>query len=61
MDTFQVSHDPSEILICWFDAQEIFLIIIKVENSCATIKCAETMMLFKDALKNSKFKRTSIN
>ncbi len=61
MDTFQVSHDPSEILICWFDAQEIFLIIIKVENSCATINCAETMMLFKDALKNSKFKRTSIN
>jgi len=29
------SHDPSEIiLICWFDAQETFLIIINVENSC---------------------------
>ncbi len=32
-----VSHDPSEIiLICWFAAQETFLIIIiNVENSCA--------------------------
>ncbi len=30
------SHDPSEIiLICWFAAQETFLIIINVENSCA--------------------------
>ncbi len=30
-----VSHDPSEIiLICWFAAQETFL-IINVENSCA--------------------------
>ncbi len=29
-----VSHDPSEIiLICWFAAQETFLIIINVENS----------------------------
>ncbi len=31
-----VSHDPSEIiLIYWFAAQETFLIIINVENSCA--------------------------
>ncbi len=31
-----VSHDPSEInLICWFDAQETFLIIIIAEMSCA--------------------------
>jgi len=30
-----VSHDPSEIiLICWFAAQETFLIIINVKNSC---------------------------
>jgi len=30
-----VSHDPSEIiLICRFDAQEAFLIIINVKNSC---------------------------
>ncbi len=28
-----VSHDPSEIiLICWFGAEETFLIIIDVEN-----------------------------
>jgi len=32
-----VSHDPSEmILICWFAAQETFLIIINVENSFNT-------------------------
>ncbi len=38
-----VSHDPSEIIIiCWFGAQETFIIIIiiiiiiiNVENSCA--------------------------
>ncbi len=30
-----VSHDPSEIIIiCSFAAQESFLIIINVENSC---------------------------
>ncbi len=30
-----VSHDCSEIiLICWFGAQERFLIMINVENSC---------------------------
>ncbi len=29
-------HDPSEIiLMCWFGAQEIFLIIINAGNSCA--------------------------
>jgi len=27
---------PSEIiLMCWFDAQETFIIIINAENSCA--------------------------
>ncbi len=32
-----VSRDPSEIiLLCWFCAQETF-IIIKVENSCADL------------------------
>jgi len=31
-----VSHDRSEIiLICWFAAQDTFLLIINVENSCA--------------------------
>ncbi len=33
---FQKSHDPSEIiLICWFGAQETFVIIISVENRWA--------------------------
>ncbi len=33
-----VSHDPSEIiLICWFAAQQTFLIIVNVESSCAYI------------------------
>jgi len=32
---YSVSHDPSEIiLICWFGAEETFL-IINVENNCA--------------------------
>jgi len=31
-----VSHDISEIIIiCWFAAQETFIIITNVENSCA--------------------------
>ncbi len=31
-----LSHEPSEIiLICRFDAQETFLTIINVKNSCA--------------------------
>ncbi len=31
-----VPYDPSEIIeICWFAAQETFLIISYVENSCA--------------------------
>ncbi len=35
-----VSHDSSEIiLICWFAAQETFLIIINVENSAASFFC----------------------
>ncbi len=33
--TSKVSHDSLEIiLICWFAAQETFLIIINAENSC---------------------------
>jgi len=28
-------HDPSEIIMCWIDGQETFLIIINVEISCA--------------------------
>ncbi len=35
-----VSHDPSEIIIiCWFDAQDFFLIIIKCEKSSASYVC----------------------
>jgi len=30
-----VSHDPSEIILCWLVAQETFIIIINVENRCA--------------------------
>ncbi len=31
-----VSHDPSEIiLMCWFAAQDTFLIIMNVGNWCA--------------------------
>ncbi len=43
-----VSHDPSEIiLICWFAAQETFLIIINVENSCtASYFCGNCYALF---------------
>ncbi len=37
LDESLVSHDPSEIIvICWFAAQETFLIIISVESSCAS-------------------------
>ncbi len=33
-----ITHDPSEIiLMCWFDAQETFLIIINVKHSCAAL------------------------
>ncbi len=35
--------DPSEIfLICWFGAQETFVIIIDVENGCAAYIFVET-------------------
>ncbi len=32
---FSVTWSSEIILICWFAAQETFLIIIDVENSCA--------------------------
>ncbi len=41
-----VSHDPSEIiLICWFAAQETFIIIIiiDIENSCAASYLCKTI------------------
>ncbi len=30
-----VSYDPSEIILCWFAAQEMFIIISNAENSGA--------------------------
>ncbi len=52
-----MSHDPSEIiLICWFGAQETFIIIvINVEKLYI---CKEPMIrfFFQDYLMNRKFK-----
>ncbi len=43
-----VSHDPSEIiLICWFSAQETFIIIINIENLVLLNIFAETMIFFR--------------
>jgi len=42
-----VSHDPSEItIICWFAAQETFLIIIIIEIVVLLIIFVETIMQF---------------
>ncbi len=47
-----VSHNPSEIiLICWFAAQETFLIIINVKNSFAAEYFVETMIPLKHLYK----------
>jgi len=47
-----LSHDPSEIiLICRFGAQEIFLIIINVENSrAASYICGDHDIFFQVSL-----------
>jgi len=45
-----VSHDPSEIMIiCWFDAQETFIIIINVETSylCKNYDTFDSLMIGK--------------
>ncbi len=40
-------HNPAEIiLINWFDSQEMLIIIIHVENSCAAIIFEETALFF---------------
>ncbi len=53
-----VSHDPSEIiLICWFAAQDTFLIIINFENG-VLLKYFVKIVIFKNSLMNRKFKRT---
>ncbi len=42
-----MSHDPSEIiLIYWFAAQEIFIIIINVENSHTDTKVYKVLKTF---------------
>ncbi len=47
-----VSHDPSEIiLICWFAAQEIF-VLLNIFGTCDTF--------FFDSFMNKKLKRTAI-
>jgi len=52
-----VSHDPSEItLMWWFDAQETFLIIIYVENSCAAYIFVQSFIVIVFFLINRKFK-----
>ncbi len=66
-----MSHDPSEIiLICWFGAQDTFLIIMLLQH----LKCLIIMLLqcliamfkpvvrlniFVDSVMNRKFKRTA--
>ncbi len=48
--------------ICWFDAQETFLIIliINVENRCAAWHlCRNHNIFFQDSLINRNFKRTA--
>ncbi len=59
-----VSHDPSEIIIiCWFAAQETFLIIINVENSLILnyYYCGNhnNFFLFFCFLMNRNFQRTA--
>jgi len=34
-----VSHDPLEIILCWFAAQETCIIFSDVGNSCAAQYC----------------------
>ncbi len=59
---FSVSHDPSEIiLICWFAAQETFLIIINFENSCAATYFLWKLwhFIFQDSSMNRNFKTSA--
>ncbi len=57
-----MSHDSSEIILkCWFCAEEIFLLIMNHENSCAAQYFCENQdtVFFQDTLVNIKFKRTA--
>ncbi len=50
-----VSHDPSEIfLICWFAAQETFMITINVETVVLLRISVETMIFFSKKQTNKK-------
>ncbi len=56
---FSVTWSSEIILICWFAAQETFLIIINVENTCADeYFCGNWHNFFSG---NRKFKRTAFD
>ncbi len=55
---FSFTWSSEIILICWFAAQETFLIIINVENSCAAEYSRGSMMKLKFQAFHIKFKRT---
>ncbi len=55
------SHDPSEIiLICWFAAQDMFMIIICIENSCAASYICENRDHFFPRFFEQKIQKNSI-
>ncbi len=56
---FSVTWSSEIILIYWFAAQELFLYIINVENSCAaSYFCGSVLhFIFQDSLINRKLKR----
>ncbi len=41
-DRFQRSHNKEIIQLCWFGAQETFIVIINVKNRCAAYYVVET-------------------
>ncbi len=55
---FSAAITSEIILICWFAAQETFLITVNVENTCL-IFLWKMWSFFLDNLMNRKFKRTA--
>ncbi len=53
---FSVTWSSEIIIICWFTAQETFLIIINVENGML-LKYFVKIVIFKNSLMTKKFKR----
>jgi len=49
-----VSHDPSQIIICWFAAQETYMTIMNVEN------CLPASSFRSNIQKNSIFKNENL-